>query len=141
RVLELDGLPKLALVVRDATDLPVHAIALDSLSARVPEAFEPVTAQYGDVASIMWTSGTTGRSKGVMQSHNAWVRSALSTVETGHMGLGDVIYNCMPLYNSAAWVAAIYPALLSGAPCAMDPAFSASRFWDRTRHYGATHVF
>lgn len=141
RVLELDGLPKFALVVRDAVDLPAHAMALDSLPARVPEAFEPVTAHYGDVASIMWTSGTTGRSKGVMQSHNAWVRSALSTVETGHMGLGDVIYNCMPLYNSAAWVAAIYPALLSGAPCAMDPAFSASRFWDRTRHYGATHVF
>ncbi|WP_372780324.1 AMP-binding protein [Litorivivens sp.] len=103
--------------------------------------FKAPSIAYGDTASIMWTSGTTGKSKGVMQSHNAWVRSALSAAEMGGVDRGDVAYNCLPLYNSAAWVTGIYPALVTGTTCAMDPAFSATTFWERTRFYQATHVF
>lgn len=103
--------------------------------------FQAADLHYGDTASIMWTSGTTGKSKGVMQSHNAWIRSALSATDMGKMRAGDVSYNCLPLYNSAAWVTGVYPALVTGTTCAIDPAFSASTFWDRVRYYGATHVF
>ncbi len=141
RVLELGELPVQGLVVMGDASAAPGAHSLDELRQRVPEDFAPAQADYGDVASVMWTSGTTGRSKGVMQSHNAWVRSALSAAQIGGMGDGDVIYNCLPLYNSAAWVTSIYPGLLAGLPIAMDPAFSASTFWDRTRHFGATHVF
>lgn len=109
--------------------------------ARPVDGFVAADLVYGDTASIMWTSGTTGKSKGVMQSHNAWIRSALSATEIGAMRAGDVSYNCLPLYNSAAWVTGVYPALVTGTTCAMDPAFSASTFWDRVRYYGATHVF
>jgi crotonobetaine/carnitine-CoA ligase len=96
---------------------------------------------YGDTASILWTSGTTGRSKGVMQSHNVWIRAALNGAENSGLRDDEVIYNCLPMYQSAAWVANIYRALVCGVPCAMDPQFSASDFWNRTRHYGATMVF
>jgi crotonobetaine/carnitine-CoA ligase len=96
---------------------------------------------FGDTASIMWTSGTTGKAKGVMQSHNTWIRSALSAAEMGGLRAGDVTYNVLPLHNSAAWVANIFPALLTGATCAMDATFSAGQFWERTRFYGATHIF
>lgn len=138
RVRELEGLESIELVVKGGTG---GETALTDLAQRVPQGFAPAPAEYGDVAAVLWTSGTTGRAKGVMQSHNNWVRSALSAAEIGGVGDGDVIYNCMPLYNSAAWVTGIYPALLSGVPCALDPAFSARSFWDRTRHYGATHIF
>lgn len=96
---------------------------------------------YGDTNSVLWTSGTTGRSKGVMQSHNTWVRASLSAAEMGATREGDVFYNCLPLYNSAAWTTGIFPALLTGTCCAMDHAFSASNFWERSRYYGATQVF
>lgn len=116
-------------------------MSLEELAANSLSGFAPARTTLGDVASIMWTSGTTGRSKGVMQSHNAWIRSALSAAEMAGVQAGDVFYNCLPLYNSAAWVANIYPALVSGVTLAIDPAFSAGSFWDRTRFYGATHVF
>lgn len=139
RLAELSALPDCTLCVFGEATLP-GAFSLDALEADADN-FEHAAIDYGDTASIMWTSGTTGKSKGVMQSHNAWVRSALSAAELGKMGDGDVAYNCLPLYNSAAWVTGIYPALVTGTTCAMDPAFSPRTFWDRTRFYGGTHVF
>ncbi|MBB3046932.1 crotonobetaine/carnitine-CoA ligase [Litorivivens lipolytica] len=120
---------------------PVLEISAECQELVSDRAFEAPDIDYGDTASIMWTSGTTGKSKGVMQSHNAWVRSALSAAEMGGVSAGDVTYNCLPLYNSAAWVTGIYPALVTGTTCAMDPVFSASIFWERTRFYQASHVF
>ena len=51
------------------------------------------------------------------------------------------LYGCLPMYNSAAWVAHIYRALVAGIPVGLDPAFSVQTFWDRIRHYGATQIF
>lgn len=95
---------------------------------------------YGDTAAILWTSGTTGKPKGVMQSHNAWIRSCESGNRMTETRPGDVAYNCLPLYNSAAWVSNIFRALLAGITCAMDPQFSVSNFWERIRYYGATQT-
>ena len=96
---------------------------------------------YGDTASILWTSGTTGRAKGVMQSHNVWLRAAWNGAHTSGLREGDVIYNCLPMYQSAAWVANVFRALVCGVPCAIDARFSASDFWQRCRHYDASMVF
>ncbi len=103
---------------------------------------EPETKHigYGDPAAVLWTSGTTGRPKGVIQSHNVWIRAAVNNDRLYGTRAGDVTYNCLPLYNSAAWVANIYRALSTGIPCALDEQFSVSKFWDRIRHYGATQT-
>jgi len=100
----------------------------------------PVAIDYGETAAILWTSGTTGKPKGVMQSHNAWINSAESGNRAWETRPGDIAYNCLPLYNSAAWSATILRALVAGIPVGMDPAFSVARFWDRIRHYGATQT-
>ena len=96
---------------------------------------------YGDTAAVLWTSGTTGRSKGVMQSHNAWLRGAVNGAKTSGVREGDVLYCCLPMYNSAAWVTAVYRALVTGIPTGLDPHFSVATFWDRCRYYGATMTF
>ena len=95
---------------------------------------------YGDTVSVMWTSGTTGTAKGVMQSHNTWIRSALSSVAMGEIAHGDTMFNVLPLHNAAAWVSNIYPALLTGATCFLAKAFSAGRFWQQVREHGVTHT-
>jgi crotonobetaine/carnitine-CoA ligase len=127
----------------DATGsgLEIPMTPIDELT-RLPAGEPPSPGiSYGDTAAILWTSGTTGRSKGVMQSHNVWVRAALDGTRSAGVRQGDVLYSCLPMYQSAAWVANIYQALVAGVPCAIDPRFSASEFWDRTRHYGATVTF
>jgi len=144
RVAELGPLPFDRILVRgDASghDLGVPVIPLESIWEEPGPEPDASELFYGDTASILWTSGTTGRSKGVMQSHNVWIRAAVGGAENSGLREGDVIYSCLPMYQSAAWVANVYRALVTGIPCAMDPAFSASEFWNRTRHYGATMVF
>ena len=76
-----------------------------------------------------------------MQSHNVWIRAALDGATNSHLREGEVIYSCLPMYQSAAWVANVYRALVSGVPCAIDERFSVDEFWDRCRYYGATMVF
>jgi crotonobetaine/carnitine-CoA ligase len=95
---------------------------------------------YGDTAAILWTSGTTGKPKGVLQSHNAWIRTAESGNRNYNTRDDDVVYNCLPMYNSAAWSANIFRALVAGIPCALDRRFSVSNYWDRLRYYGATQT-
>jgi crotonobetaine/carnitine-CoA ligase len=136
-------LPFERLVVRrdcDPIDLGVEAVDITSL-AECPGPEPDVEIAYGDTAAVLWTSGTTGRSKGVMQSHNAWIRGAVSGAHNAGAQEGDVLYNCLPMYNSAAWVTNIYRALVTGLPVGMDPRFSATEFWDRCRYYGATMTF
>lgn len=117
--------------------------AIDFDSLYVPGAGEPDLSgqSYGDTCAVLWTSGTTGRSKGVMQSHNVWFNAALSGDDMHDTRAGDVIYNVMPMYNSGAWVTALFRAMLVGVSLAVDPAFSVQRFWDRVRFYGATQTF
>jgi len=123
-----------------ARSLPGGVAFEELLAGAAPEP-DDAGLHYGDTAAVLWTSGTTGRAKGVMQSHNVWLKAALNGARTTGMREGDVLYNCLPTYQSAAWVANVFRALVTGAPCAMDPRFSASDFWDRCRHYGATITF
>jgi crotonobetaine/carnitine-CoA ligase len=145
RVAELGaGLPFERVVVRGAADGQALGIPLQPLAefAELPAAEpDPAELSYGDTAAVLWTSGTTGRSKGVMQSHNAWLRGAESGARNSGVRAGDVLYCCLPMYNSAAWVACVYRALVSGIPVGIDARFSASDFWERCRHYGATMTF
>lgn len=93
-----------------------------------------------DIAAVMWTSGTTGPPKGVMQSHNLWVVDADFMLRTRGVREDDVFFNFLPLYQSGSWLMNIYPALVSGLPVAIDPRFSVAKFWERCRFYGATQV-
>jgi crotonobetaine/carnitine-CoA ligase len=97
----------------------------------------------GDTCAVLWTSGTTGKAKGVMQSHNVWFNASYANNERHQYGIAedDVIYTVLPMYNSAVWVTAIFRALFAGVPLAIDPGFSVTTFWQRVDFYGATQCF
>jgi crotonobetaine/carnitine-CoA ligase len=144
RVAELGALPFEHVVARGAAApglLPAAPVDFGELLAGSSPEPDDAALHYGDTAAVLWTSGTTGRAKGVMQSHNVWLMAALHGARGAGLREGDVLYSCLPTYQSAAWVANVFRALVTGAPCAMDPRFSATEFWDRCRFYGATMTF
>ena len=108
--------------------------ALDDIEENTADIF------YGDTCSILWTSGTTGKSKGVLQSHNVWLNAAESVQRQFGTEEHDVVYNCLPLYNTGAWVTSVYRALTTGICVALDEMFSARHFWERIKFYKATET-
>jgi len=97
---------------------------------------------YGDTCAILWTSGTTGRSKGVMIAHNNWLRSILQGTNYQYRSKpGDIVYCAMPLYNAGAWITCVLRALVMGIGCVIEKKFSVSSFMDRVKHFGATQTF
>lgn len=122
----------------DLSGVTIHDLA----SFRTAPAIRPdVDLWYGDTNAVLWTSGTTGKSKGVMQSHNVWLAWAQEhNTRRGGIREGERFYACVPMYNSGGWITNIYPALVEGVPACIDKRFSVSTFWDRIRHYGASHA-
>jgi len=91
-----------------------------------------------DLCLLLYTSGTTGRSKAAMHSH----RFVLSQADGVVAGLGlrndDVLYCPYPLYHLDAAVMTVAPALRLRAVAAIGERFSVSRYWDEVRALGAT---
>lgn len=94
------------------------------------KASEPdVTVKFTDYARLMYTSGTTGRSKGVMRPSAADYSSARNYAEIMDVGPDDVCFTCLPLFHSNAMVMTVYPALIMGAKTVVEEKYSSSRFW------------
>jgi crotonobetaine/carnitine-CoA ligase len=91
-----------------------------------------------DPAMVMFTSGTTGPSKGCVLSHRYAVRQAELLVEHLHLRDDDVLYCPFPLFHLDATVLTVMAALVLGATAAISARFSASRFWPEVRSFGAT---
>ena len=89
-----------------------------------------VEVNFMDYARLMYTSGTTGRSKGVMRPSAADYSSARNYTEIMDIGPKDVCFTCLPLFHSNAMVMTVYPALIKGAKAVVEEKFSASNFWN-----------
>jgi carnitine-CoA ligase len=89
-------------------------------------------------AAVLFTSGTTGPSKGCVLSHRYAVRCGDSIVEPLRLHAGDCLYSPFPLYHLDAAFLTVVPALLLGARAAIGLRFSASRFWAEVRELDAT---
>jgi len=88
-----------------------------------------VDITFVDHARLMYTSGTTGRSKGVVRPCAADYSSARNYAEIMDVGPNDVCFTCLPLFHSNAMVMTVYPALIVGAKAVVEEKYSASQFW------------
>ncbi len=80
-----------------------------------PDVFEPVHSAPDDLASILYTSGTTGRAKGAMLTHRNLASNALTLVDRWGFTHDDVLLHALPLYHVHGLFVACHCALLSGA--------------------------
>jgi malonyl-CoA/methylmalonyl-CoA synthetase len=90
-----------------------------------PDDFGTILARPDDVAAIVYTSGTTGRSKGAMLSHRNLASNALTLVEQWGFTRGDVLLHALPVYHVHGLFVACHCALLSGSRMLWLPRFDA----------------
>jgi len=105
-----------ALFVTDAVALAAEAAGLAPLQA-VHEAAPQ------DLAAIVYTSGTTGRSKGAMLSHGALAANGLALTEAWGFTKDDVLLHALPIYHVHGLFIALHCVFLAGARLAWLPRF------------------
>ena len=81
----------------------------------------------GDTVAVLYTSGTTGPSKGVCCPHAQYFWWAVNTARLLGIARDDALLTPLPLFHTNA-LNAFYQALLTGASLAIEPRFSASGF-------------
>ena len=79
------------------------------------DVYEPVRSAPDDLASILYTSGTTGRAKGAMLTHRNLASNALTLVDQWGFTHDDVLLHTLPLYHVHGLFVACHCALLAGA--------------------------
>lgn len=100
-----------------------------------PAGWEPPEAD-GDV--ILYTSGTTGPSKGVVHNQRGCLLLARYVAEVCGYGPADRLLNFFPLYHQNARYTGVLTAIAAGASIDLEQRFTSSRFWDLCRERGVT---
>jgi len=83
-------------------------------AARQPDRFRTVRRAPDDMAAILYTSGTTGRSKGAMLSHDNLASNAQVLKHYWRWRRGDVLLHALPIFHVHGLFVASHGALLAG---------------------------
>ena len=97
-----------------------------------------VDVRPSDLATFIYTGGTTGLSKGCMLSHNYHEALARQIGLCWKRTTDDVVWTPLPMYHFNALVTAIVGTLLYGGRSAIFRRFSVSQFWSEMNRVGAT---
>jgi crotonobetaine/carnitine-CoA ligase len=95
-------------------------------------------ARPDDVAVLIPTSGTTGRSKLVMQTHRAYAMAGEGFPYWMQLSAADRLMTSLPLFHINAPAYSVLGSLACGAGLVLLPRFSASGYLDAARRHGAT---
>lgn len=87
-----------------------------------------VPCDHRDIQSIMYTSGTTGPSKGVIMPNGHFFASAMVFLRALALTTDDVLFTPLPLFHGLASRLGALPCLMMGAHIVIAPKFSASQF-------------
>lgn len=90
-----------------------------------PDEFETVCSAPDDLAAILYTSGTTGRSKGAMLTHENLTSNAKVLQQAWAWNKTDVLLHTLPLFHVHGLFVASHGALLNGSKMIFLPKFDA----------------
>jgi malonyl-CoA/methylmalonyl-CoA synthetase len=107
----------------------IRVLPCDQVLTCQPVELPDVTSERR--AMILYTSGTTSRSKGVVTTHANIAAQIVSLVEAWEWSSDDRIVLCLPLHHVHGIINVVSCALWSGATCEMLPRFDADAVWER----------
>lgn len=127
--------------VTEGADSTLPEGVLDFRELEVSDSNPPVVEiDYRDRMFLMYTSGTTGPSKGVISPHSQGLSIGRQVAIAYSYSADDVLYSCLPLFHGNAIWYSLMPAFVSGAQLVLARRFSGSGFWDEIVRSGATQV-
>lgn len=94
--------------------------------------------RFSDLHALLYTSGTTGPSKGNMITHAGSLSAGFEVARTFGYCQDDILYVCLPIFHGNALWCSVLPAFVAGASIALARTFSVTTFWEDIRSYGAT---
>ena len=103
-------------------------------NAQPPE----VEVKYNDIMALMFTSGTTGLSKGVLISHNQGFFVASQYVSVTGVKKTDTGYCYIPLFHEAPQFGLVLGSMLYGGKFLLTRGFSTTDFWNDIKKYNCT---
>ena len=126
-------------LIDDTTELRIG----DVTSIAMPRDGAPIAAarvRPGDLALILYTSGTTGPAKGVCCPQAQYFWWAVNTASLLQLTADDVLCSSLPLFHTNA-LNTFYQALLTGSSVCFEKRFSASRFFASLAQHKATVTY
>ncbi len=138
---------------RDASTLPLQSVWL--IDAAEPAqcmwactpfptvangATTAAPSRPGDTLAILYTSGTTGPSKGVCCPHAQYYWWGVHSATLLGLRDGETLVTTLPLFHTNA-LNAFFQALLTGSTLVVEPRFSASSFWESLVRHDATVAY
>jgi crotonobetaine/carnitine-CoA ligase len=119
---------------------PFNRIEAIPFSVLLEENTQPPIAEvmYTDVMALMFTSGTTGPSKGVLITHNQAFFVASQYVSVTGSKKNDTGYGYIPLFHEAPQFGLVLGSMLYGGKFLLTRNFSTADFWKDIRKYNCT---
>lgn len=114
---------------RGFDDVP-HRLQLGA-AAGAPATFRTAESRAQDLACIVYTSGTTGRSKGAMVTHGNLSSNALALHSAWRFRPGDVLLHALPLFHVHGLFVALHTALLNASRILFLPRFDVGPVLER----------
>lgn len=138
-VLPLAGALKTVVVV-GAASLPTidgcRVLAWEKFRDAAPYAGPAPNAS--DTACIMYTSGTSGPSKGVLMPHAHCTLYGLGSIKCLQLGAGDSYYICLPLFHANGLLMQLGATISAGIPAFIRRRFSGTRWLEDIRTHRLT---
>jgi crotonobetaine/carnitine-CoA ligase len=133
------ALERIWLIGEQAASASFDRVAVAAVPPRAGPV-DPGATNPSQLLAILYTSGTTGPSKGVCCPQAQYFWWGLNGIRNLEIREADVLCTTLPLFHSNA-LGTFYQALLAGATLVAEPRFSASRFWQSLIDHRATAAY
>ena len=114
-------------------------------AAHCSDQHEIAPAAEGDLAAILYTSGTTGRSKGAMLTHGNLLSNAVVLKDYWGWKKGDVLIHALPIFHVHGLFVALHGALLNGSKmfwmARFDPQLAIAKMKEATVFMGVPTLY